>query len=101
MAHVTTAIRKNSFAMYFKCDNSTNCVAISRDGSAVSEAIEDGAHFSIREIGGRRAIIELRGKSIETDRVMTLTDAKGLKHWMSPYETPAQRVNILPAPVKE
>jgi len=96
---INNAIRKNSFAMYFECDNTPNCFAITRDGSELSELIEDGKYFMAKEIDGKRVKVEIDGKIfILSERLRTRNAAKGCTHWMAHKGVPPQLVNLLPVP---
>jgi hypothetical protein len=95
--NIDSAIRKNSFSIYFRCDNSINCFVVARDSGELSELIDDGRFFTAREIGGKQVQITIGDKMwVLKDSLLSFADAKGFKHWMSPSDNTAQLVNLLP-----
>jgi hypothetical protein len=77
------AIRVNSFAAYFNCENTENCCVIIRDGSEMAEMMEE-YRFTIEELQGCRVLIIVAGKPyVLDDALRSLADAKGTKSWMA------------------
>jgi hypothetical protein len=77
------AIRQNSFAAYFQCENTKNCCVITKDGGEMVELMMDRS-FIIEEISNKRILITVLDKIyILEDALRSLADAKGTKSWLS------------------